>query len=834
MEILFGAEGLTFAHEPLATLGESLALCRGRVSFAAVDQIDLGHFGAANMDSIVFMEVDARGQRRHTEFFAVDRLGDAVTRLYERYADLLPDGPARARAAATARSAAILLGPPDLDRYGAAFAPWIEFADHRTVGFAAGRGADALLRGFRGLFEVAADINVRVDEVFCLQSDALLVRWATSGTDRTGGGAYEMHLLLLWVFGSDGLLTHNEQFDVDRDDEALARFDALTAAPAAARFANAATRTVERFERCWRERDWDGVVATLAPTHRVDDRRALLRLRLSAEDSFASLRFSLRDALEPLALRAARHSRRAARPRPGGDQWRGRGWRRHRGGASQCHRGGRRRPAGRDRSLRPRRSRCRLRRARRARRRRQGRSRTPTSSTPRWRVMTIRRPQPRRSGASPPGQRARSDRFTDAWEASDWEALAALCAPGFRQVDRRAPVHLNLDRDAYLQSLRMMLAMRACRIASEVLATRGERLVLARWRCAGTDGSGGPSELEWFAIWELDDDGVSETVLFDLDDLDAAHADLDARYTAGEAASSRRAALTRAFSRAFADRDWDTLAALLAPDLVVNDHRMLGWETLHGPGAYVQALRSFVDLARPTSACASTISACPTPGSSMSPHGWSTREGGGIRGTECHRLRASTGSGRIRGFDQYDLDQLDEARTRLDAIGASAARDPLAALRRPNAAIAAADRVQAAFDARDWPAMRATCAPHAMFEDRRRHALVWGTPTGGLPTRTGWPERRPTCATNGSSRDRRPARRPRTRPVDRRGRRGAGRGRVPQADRGRRDRADRRRRRVRPRRLARRQPRGVGSFGRWRSGRGSVAGTAVRIHRGVQ
>jgi hypothetical protein len=94
---------------------------------------------------------------------------------------------------------------------------------------------------------------------------------------------------MLFIFGTDGLTTRNELFDSERDDEALARFDELvlspadepTAEPPATRFANAASRAVERFERCWRDRDWDGTVASFAPTLVLDDRRALFHLQVA-------------------------------------------------------------------------------------------------------------------------------------------------------------------------------------------------------------------------------------------------------------------------------------------------------------------------------------------------------------------------------------------------------------------------------------------------------------------------------------------------------------------------------------------------------------------------
>src|SRR5262245_64771219 len=96
--------------EPLATLGDLLALCLMSISASGVcgRTVDVGPY---ETDEIHLIEVDAQGRRAAGEVFAVDRLGDAVVRLYERYADLLPDGPARTRAAATARSAAALLEP---------------------------------------------------------------------------------------------------------------------------------------------------------------------------------------------------------------------------------------------------------------------------------------------------------------------------------------------------------------------------------------------------------------------------------------------------------------------------------------------------------------------------------------------------------------------------------------------------------------------------------------------------------------------------------------------------------------------------------------------------
>src|SRR5512134_3594882 len=87
-------QDLARRQEPLATLGDSLALCRLSVSGARASGTTFD-VGAFEFDNVTLVEVDAQGRRRRLELFAADRLGDAVARLYERYAELLPEGPER-------------------------------------------------------------------------------------------------------------------------------------------------------------------------------------------------------------------------------------------------------------------------------------------------------------------------------------------------------------------------------------------------------------------------------------------------------------------------------------------------------------------------------------------------------------------------------------------------------------------------------------------------------------------------------------------------------------------------------------------------------------------
>src|SRR5206468_9662234 len=244
---LMRARDPTLRTEPLATLGDSLSL--SRVSMSASGFVG-GTFdvGAYEREQIALNEVDANGRRRRMELFAADRLGDAVVRLYERYAELLPDGPARTRAAATARSFSGIAAF-ELDRWAAAVAPAIEVVDHRTLGTWSARGAEAFLEHLRAVLGLADDTATRDDDVLALQPDALLVRRTQFGTARAGGGAYERLFLLLHVFGADGLVARLEFFDSDCEDEALARFDELTVAPTGARLTGAPLRAAEKRER---------------------------------------------------------------------------------------------------------------------------------------------------------------------------------------------------------------------------------------------------------------------------------------------------------------------------------------------------------------------------------------------------------------------------------------------------------------------------------------------------------------------------------------------------------------------------------------------------------
>ncbi len=290
-------QDLRYRSEPLATLGDALALFRVWISASRTSGRDLD-VGAWEFEAVVLQEVDAEGRRQRTESFAADRLGDALARLYARYAELLTEGPERRCAAALARLVAAMQAPPALERWGAAFASDIEFVDRRTLGDGPEQGADAVLRASRALLDLSDDLVHRIDDILGARTDALLLRTTNTGTLRASGGSFEMPNLLLFLLGPDGRATRLEQFDSEGDAEALARFDALTGAhrrPLRPVRPNAATANAARIEAAIAARDADALSHLLADTFEfidhpmalTSDRQAMLlnyRFLLSARE----------------------------------------------------------------------------------------------------------------------------------------------------------------------------------------------------------------------------------------------------------------------------------------------------------------------------------------------------------------------------------------------------------------------------------------------------------------------------------------------------------------------------------------------------------------------
>ena len=167
-------------------------------------------------------------------------------------------------------------------------------------------------------------------------------------------------------------------------------------------------------------------------------------------------------------------------------------------------------------------------------------------------------------------QNAVAERFLAHFAAHDWDALAQDFAENYYCDDRRRVVNAGLrqGRDAAIEDLRVSTELGLLNNATmDIIATRGERLVLTRWRGSGSDHDA--FQHDALQVVEHDaDERIATAVLFDVDDLDAAFEELDARYLAGEAAAHARTWSVVASSFAAFNRQ-----ELLAADWVTIDHR---------------------------------------------------------------------------------------------------------------------------------------------------------------------------------------------------------------------------------------------------------------------
>jgi hypothetical protein len=134
-------------------------------------------------------------------------------------------------------------------------------------------------------------------------------------------------------------------------------------------------------------------------------------------------------------------------------------------------------------------------------------------------------------------------RFWTFFPARDWDAMALLLAEDISTEDRRRVVNAGVrhGRDDHIAEMRAVAEIGTENVAVTVMAIRGAHLALTR--ICGSKSGTGPGELsaEVLNAVEIDaEQRISLRIGFDVDDIDAAIAELDARYAAGEAAKHAR------------------------------------------------------------------------------------------------------------------------------------------------------------------------------------------------------------------------------------------------------------------------------------------------------
>ena len=176
-------------------------------------------------------------------------------------------------------------------------------------------------------------------------------------------------------------------------------------------------------------------------------------------------------------------------------------------------------------------------------------------------------------------------RLFAALNAGRLEEAEASLAPSFRLDDRRAIVGAVIEGDALRRVLRYIIEGRGT-IRTEVLATRGDHLALARAPWEGPQGA-----IDLLVVARADDDERSDYgVWFDLDQLDEAYDELDHLFAESEGPDAPD------FVARVNARDWEGAATALTPDCVIDDHRPTRFGRLEGRDEIIDFYRVTADV----------------------------------------------------------------------------------------------------------------------------------------------------------------------------------------------------------------------------------------------
>ena len=302
-----------------------------------------------------------------------------------------------------------------------------------------------------------------------------------------------------------------------------------------------------------------------------------------------------------------------------------------------------------------------------------------------------------------------TERFQAHFAARDWAALGEILADGFSSDDRRRVVGAGVrhGRDAQVANTQAIAELWSTNVTRSVIATRGRDLVLVRITFSSRDEGVEAFLAEVLMIVEIDaDEKLASMVTFDVDDIDSAIAELDARYLAGEAAAHART--WSVIGEVYAAVNRREIPAT-APDLVDIDHRSLAaigsgdlkaylqaaWKDSLRQGIYIETVHRLTDLGAVVTHVAKATS----------------REGFDAE----WRITSLfiVGDDLINRYEIFDEADLDAALARFEELHPQTRR-------LENAASRVDGRFQACFGARDWNVMAEMLSDGFSIEDRRR------------------------------------------------------------------------------------------------------------------
>jgi hypothetical protein len=255
------------------------------------------------------------------------------------------------------------------------------------------------------------------------------------------------------------------------------------------------------------------------------------------------------------------------------------------------------------------------------------------------------------------------NRYLEIQMARDWDAMAEMLADDYRADDRRHVVGGGAHgRGGEIANARASADVGVADLTATVIAIRGERLTLSRFRYSGRDHGLETFVVELLVVGESNVHGrVAATVAYDTDDIDAAFDELEARYLAGEAAAHAHtwSDITQAYAAVNRHEmppttpDWVNIdyrrgRAFAPGDLEAYLHAT--WELAPDVNVYVEAVHRLGNLGGVVTHCA---------------HG-SSREGFDAEWREVILLTFE--AGRVNHFEVFDEADLDGALARFDEL----------------------------------------------------------------------------------------------------------------------------------------------------------------------
>ena len=303
-------------------------------------------------------------------------------------------------------------------------------------------------------------------------------------------------------------------------------------------------------------------------------------------------------------------------------------------------------------------------------------------------------------------------RLTELVEARDWTGLRALFAPDLHNEERRRS--LSADGADPVENHRMAFDLGARTVNCTVIAIRGDRLALVRNAYRGNDRDREAFEVDVLALAQVDAKGRFVWLLtFDADDLDAAFAELEARYVASEAAAHADVYRTCfRFGDLYAARDWDGLRTLLSDDLTFVDHRPGSFAAVNNPDEYVRLVRMFVDFVPDVRGRSLVVHA-------LDAHGCVSLVRNSGESTEGSPVEVLFLMMAIVQDDQIARIEIFPARALEEALEGFVALGPAPAPMIDNLCMRTMRRTNALWEREDWEELALSYAADVVFDDRR-------------------------------------------------------------------------------------------------------------------